>query len=255
MCVLIRDHCPCSPVRSHGSGHLFLARPIFGPLLFDNNDSDARDHCACERSRRILLFVAVPSRADLTASSTAFLSWLRLAIYMAVVSIAIVISFHLKSQPSQFERRMAVPLGLVFWLLALICLVLGLANYVKTVTRYSRRQALVQSGWKTQVVSKPERSVARKASDGMTDHYRCRFRHRRRLHSVLVYQCAAKPLVERLVALSRSKAHDQRVQWILSVGCICTWRCRVAFSRPWVGPSHESLPSLEVSSRWPHYEL
>ena len=71
---------------------------------------------------------------------------------MAVVSIAIVMSFHLKHQSSDIERRVAVPLGLVFWVLALACLVLGVANYVKTVTRYSRRQALVQSGWKTQMV-------------------------------------------------------------------------------------------------------
>ncbi|KAI9751225.1 MAG: ATP-dependent RNA helicase dbp4 [Chaenotheca gracillima] len=110
---------------------LFLARPFFGPLLFDNNDSDARDHCACERT---------------------FLSWLRLSIYMAIVSVAIVMSFHLKTKPTPIERQMAFPLGLVFWGLALICLASGVANYVKTVTKYSRRQTLVQSGWKTQVV-------------------------------------------------------------------------------------------------------
>ena len=83
----------------------------------------------------------------------AFLSWLRLAIYMAVVSVAILISFHLKSQPSPLERRIALPFGIVFWLLALACLASGTANYVKTVKKYSKRQALVQTGWKTQVVS------------------------------------------------------------------------------------------------------
>lgn len=31
-------------------------------------------------------------------------------------------------------------------------MVSGLNNYVKTVNRYGRRQALVQSGWGTQVV-------------------------------------------------------------------------------------------------------
>jgi hypothetical protein len=30
----------------------------------------------------------------------AFLSWLKLSIYMAIVSVAIVLSFHLKSKPS-----------------------------------------------------------------------------------------------------------------------------------------------------------
>lgn len=47
---------------------------------------------------------------------------------------------------------MALPLGLVFWVLSLGCLVNGLANYVRTVWKYSRRAALVQSGWKTQMM-------------------------------------------------------------------------------------------------------
>jgi len=37
-------------------------------------------------------------------------------------------------------------------LLALACIISGLNNYIKTVNRYSRREALVQSGWGTQVV-------------------------------------------------------------------------------------------------------
>jgi len=118
-------------VEEHEDGPLLLSRPIFGPLLFENANSDARDHCANERT---------------------FLSWLRLSIYMAVVSVAIVLSFHLKNQPTAIEERIAFPLGLIFSLLALACLVNGFANYMTTITKYSRRQALVQSGWKTQVV-------------------------------------------------------------------------------------------------------
>lgn len=91
---------------------------------------------------------------------------------MAVVAIAILISFHLKHQPTELERyctftntehqakkliaisrKIALPFGLLFWFLALACLVSGLTNYIKTVNRYSRRQALVQSGPWTQVVS------------------------------------------------------------------------------------------------------
>ena len=71
---------------------------------------------------------------------------------MSIVSIAIVISFHLKNQPSAFELRMALPLGIVFWALGVTCLAVGFGNYVKTVTKYSRRMALVQTGWKTQAV-------------------------------------------------------------------------------------------------------
>jgi hypothetical protein len=48
---------------------------------------------------------------------------------------------------------MALPLGVVFWALGVACLAVGFGNYIKTVTKYSRRMALVQTGWKTQVVS------------------------------------------------------------------------------------------------------
>jgi len=92
--------------------------------------------------------------AQLLTIPAAFLAWLRLSTYMAIVSVAIVISFHLKSQPSKLERDLALPFGLLFWLLSLACLTSGLANYIRTVQRYSRRAALVQSGWKTQLVSR-----------------------------------------------------------------------------------------------------
>lgn len=114
------------------SSHPLLWRPLFSPLLFPNDSSDARDHCANERT---------------------FLSWLRLSIYMSVVSIAIIVSFHLKSQPTKLEKNMAVPVGMIFWGLSVACLASGCANYVKTVMKYSRRQALVQSGLKTEIVS------------------------------------------------------------------------------------------------------
>lgn len=132
----------------HEQSHLFLSRPLLAPLLFKNETSDARDHCANERT---------------------FLSWLRLSIYMSVVSVAIVISFHLKSQPTSLERRFALPFGMLFWLLSLACLASGFMNYVSTVTKYSRRQALVQSGWKTQVVS----SVVRRVKLGQESKTEC----------------------------------------------------------------------------------
>ncbi|KAF2401235.1 hypothetical protein EJ06DRAFT_508752 [Trichodelitschia bisporula] len=106
-------------------------RPWLGPLLFQNEASDARDHCANERT---------------------FLSWLRLSVYLSIVSIAIVISFHLKSQPSHTEKQLSLPLGIIFWLLSIACLVAGIQNYYSAVQQYSRRAALVQSGWKTELV-------------------------------------------------------------------------------------------------------
>ncbi|EEY22173.1 conserved hypothetical protein [Verticillium alfalfae VaMs.102] len=116
------------PEHRHSS---FWTWPFYAPLLFENETSDARDHCANERT---------------------FLSYLRLSVYMAIVSVAIVLSFHLKTQPSEFELRMAKPLGATFWGLSVCCLFLGLGNYISTMNKYSRKAAIVQTGWKTQLL-------------------------------------------------------------------------------------------------------
>jgi uncharacterized membrane protein YidH (DUF202 family) len=110
---------------------LFLSRPLYAPLLFPNISSDARDHCANERT---------------------FLSWLRLAVYLAVVSVAILINFHLKHKTTELEERLSHPLGLIFFVLSLACLASGFANYIRTIAKYARRQALVQTGAKTQMI-------------------------------------------------------------------------------------------------------
>lgn len=110
---------------------IILSRPILGTLVLDNRTSDCRDHCANERT---------------------FLSWLRLSMYLCIVAGAIVLSFHLRAEPSRLERRMALPLGIIFWVLSLVSLANGFAIYVSTLTRYSRQKALVQSGWRSQVV-------------------------------------------------------------------------------------------------------
>ncbi|KAL2267670.1 hypothetical protein VTJ83DRAFT_4947 [Remersonia thermophila] len=121
-----------SELRQRGDvDNVFWFPPLLGPLLFDNEQSDCRDICANERT---------------------FLSYLRLSIYMAIVSVAIVLSFHLRKTASDIELRMAIPLGAIFWVLSVSCLGVGIANYTKTVNKFSRRAAIVQSGWKTQVV-------------------------------------------------------------------------------------------------------
>lgn len=66
--------------------------------------------------------------------------------------MAILINFHLKNQPTSLERHISFPLGIIFWVLGLVCLASGFANYMRTVTKYSRRQAIVQSGVKTQLI-------------------------------------------------------------------------------------------------------
>jgi uncharacterized membrane protein YidH (DUF202 family) len=82
----------------------------------------------------------------------AFLSYLRLSVYMAIVSVAITLSFHLKNEASPLELRMAKPLGTIFWALSVMTLVAGMANYIRTVNKYSKRAAIVQIGWKTHAV-------------------------------------------------------------------------------------------------------
>lgn len=102
---------------------------------------------------------------------------------MAIVSVAITVSFHIKGTPSDLERRVAKPLGGIFWVLSVVTLVLGVGNYISkltlfwerlreslhgcwvsnyiffalffigTVNMYGKRAAIVQSGWRTQVVS------------------------------------------------------------------------------------------------------
>jgi hypothetical protein len=53
---------------------------------------------------------------------------------MAVVSVAIVLSFHLKSKATDIELRMAKPLGAIFWALSVACLLVGCANYIREFT-------------------------------------------------------------------------------------------------------------------------
>ncbi|KAI1113457.1 hypothetical protein F5Y14DRAFT_210706 [Nemania sp. NC0429] len=107
----------------------FATWRLWSPLLVDNEASDARDHCANERT---------------------FLASLKLSVYMSVVAVAIAVSFHLRAPPSALERRIAKPLGLVFWLLSVACLLAGLGNYVTTMRKYNQKVAIVQSGWRTQ---------------------------------------------------------------------------------------------------------
>ena len=49
---------------------------------------------------------------------------------MSVVAVAIVLSFHLKHEPSTLELRMARPLGIIFWALSITALLVGVGNYI-----------------------------------------------------------------------------------------------------------------------------
>lgn len=54
---------------------------------------------------------------------------------MAIVSVAMTLSFHLKHQPTALERQIAKPLGAIFWLLAVLILAVGISNYIRTFCR------------------------------------------------------------------------------------------------------------------------
>ena len=132
------EHCP------------IFTLPFISPLVFENTASDARDHCANERSTSH--WDNPPPTECILTGTPDFLSWLRLSIYLAIIAMAIVLSFQLRTPVSDLERRMALPLGLIFWIMAVLCLFTGLGNYFKTVERYRVKRALVQSGYKTQIV-------------------------------------------------------------------------------------------------------
>lgn len=92
---------------------------------------------------------------------------------MSVVAVAILISFHLKHSATPLEKKVALPFGLIFWFLSMACLISGLSNYVKTVSRYSRRQALVQTGWGTQVVRLESPFAFLSIDRGLFSCFRC----------------------------------------------------------------------------------
>lgn len=49
---------------------------------------------------------------------------------MAIVSVAITLSFHLKTEATSLELRMAKPLGTIFWALSVMTLFAGVGNYI-----------------------------------------------------------------------------------------------------------------------------
>jgi hypothetical protein len=49
---------------------------------------------------------------------------------MAIASIVITMSFHIKRAPTELELKMAKPIGAVFWLLSVMTLLLGVGNYM-----------------------------------------------------------------------------------------------------------------------------
>ena len=105
---------------------------------------------------------------DFAANERTFLSHLRLAMYLAIVAVALLAQFHLKdaSDPGSgdglgrdkdstdsLEKRTSLPLGIVFWVLSLGAVTSSVGMYVRSIEGYGRRKAIVQSGWGLQAVS------------------------------------------------------------------------------------------------------
>ena len=105
---------------------LSLYSPFYAPLLFENEQSEVRDFAANERT---------------------FLSHLRLGLYLAIVAAALLISFHFKEPPTEEERKVGLPLGIVFWVLSLGACASSVALYIKHLEGYGHRRPIVQSGW------------------------------------------------------------------------------------------------------------
>lgn len=102
--------------------------PFLTPLLIANEGSDARDNCANERN---------------------FLAFTRMSLYLGIVSLAFLTSFHLSHVPNEVERRLAIPVSVVFVILSLSTQALGIFTYFRTLKQYTERRIFVQHGRKT----------------------------------------------------------------------------------------------------------
>ncbi|RKF64094.1 hypothetical protein OnM2_021087 [Erysiphe neolycopersici] len=119
------------PQRPNSASEAVL-QPLFNNIIFDNNSSEARDHCANERT---------------------FLSYLRLGAYMSVTSIAIVFSFSFDNPHPHYKTLSTTKyLAIAFWCLSIICLGLGVWTYFKTLIKFSLQKPIVKSSWVTHLV-------------------------------------------------------------------------------------------------------
>jgi hypothetical protein len=165
---------------------------------------------------------------------------------MSIVAVAILISFHLKAEASALEKRIALPFGLVFWILAIACLAAGLNNYIKTVSRYSRRQALVQSGTGTQLVSEIRycRHEECDADTMIPGLYCCGDSDCRCLRAILVHQCSKQQITLKTAVWLRSSEYTSELITSLDMQAL---RCGSTSTS--ISSSGASRSSLSSSAR------
>lgn len=138
----------------------FFSRPFLAPLIFDNTTSEARDLDAAERN---------------------FLSWIRLAMVLAVSGTAVIINlrfmdfgskthgkYYFSSAPSfddistnnmeqlnswenllhivssnSINTRFSMPLGIIFYILSILCLLSAVVTYISSVNGYVSQYIVV----------------------------------------------------------------------------------------------------------------
>ncbi|GAA5921548.1 hypothetical protein JCM3775_003099 [Rhodotorula graminis] len=106
------------------------AQKLWGSVLVPNNGSTARDYCARERN---------------------FLSMIKTATILALVSASLLIRFQFGEQVSmpQFERYAQTPLGVLFFVACLVTLAAGTFTFYSTLSGYEHRRAFVYAGRST----------------------------------------------------------------------------------------------------------
>src|SRR5690606_7665565 len=112
-------------------------RPYISCLLYTNSGSTARDVLANERN---------------------WMSWLRLSLFLNVLTIAMALNFQLKSSPTPLEKRMSLPLGIILWVLSAAALVAGSGAYFSNLKTYARqlpsgRRTGKWTGWTFAIVT------------------------------------------------------------------------------------------------------
>lgn len=127
----------------------FFSKPFFSALLFDNQTSEARDLDAAERN---------------------FLSWVRLSLVMAVSGTAIMINLRFNDSSSsglpstlsptsapiattlddlqamlkmKEDTHYSTPLGIVFYVLSIISLLVAIVTYISTCSGYIKQYIVV----------------------------------------------------------------------------------------------------------------
>ncbi|POY72562.1 hypothetical protein BMF94_4389 [Rhodotorula taiwanensis] len=109
----------------HG-GHHLPGEKLWGSHLIPNQGSTARDYLARERN---------------------FMSWIKLTVSLAVISVALLVRFQFGSGTlPEWEQRGQMPLGILFFVASLGSLVSAILTFYRSQSGYARHKAFVYAG-------------------------------------------------------------------------------------------------------------